>query len=198
MDNLALQAIKRIKQLPVLDVDGKLETEPGSEMVFLHPDSFVADSRITLRELLQDHPTRVKFLGSRIADMRLGESFLPLGLKYDYVFEQLKVIDARGSNDVYCVGPFGRGMPCFYSCRTDFTTVDVAQLPPIGASQFVSTVVEDDGAFLVAFGGPLTVKVMSNPKLEVEIDDFNAAIIPPGSSILMQGVRSMLIRPTMA
>jgi hypothetical protein len=186
--------IRRIRQLPVITVASRAD-EPQMRMDLLHPDSYIIGSQVTLRELMSDYEMRVQFLGRRLANMNFGGSFLPLGLEYSHGVENVRVIGANDKTDVHIVNPLNSEAPRFQSRKLRFATVDIAQLPPTGASHFVSTVVEKDGAFLVAVKRPLTVKVMPSLKPEVTIAPFTAAIVPPGSPIFMQGAQSMLFRP---
>lgn len=196
MAEFIAQALKGIKQLPVLTVQPRFDS--GQAVAdLLHPDSFVADTDVTLRQVVTASDRGVHLLGKRLASMVTSKDVLPLGLKYFGETGMVRFINRRDESDAFDIDPNNKALtPCF-SLSCDFATVEMAILPPVGSSYLVSTIIEDDAAILVALDGPLTAKVIVSLKPSVMVDSLTAAIVPPRTPLFMQGARSMLIRPTL-
>lgn len=196
MAEFAAQAIRRINKLPLITVHPRFNSLL-TVMELLHEDSFVADSKVTLRELVSAHDRGVHFLGKRLASMVTSKAVLPLGLKYFSETGRIRLINRGDEQDAIDIDPMSEAMSPYFLLDCDFAAVETAVLPRVGSSHFVSTVVEDSAAILVAIDGPAYVKVVMSFQPEVMVSPNTAAIVPPGSPIFMQGARSMLIRPVL-
>ena len=193
MTDVSAQTLREIKQLPVLTVFGKMD-ECHTATNLLHPDSFVADRRITLRSLFSSYRARIGLLGRRIADMGAKGRYFPLGLDYVYATETVRIFPAGDEGNAHDLDP----NDCAPTWNLGFAIAKVVDVPDPGDERFFSHDVGSFASFLVALDGPVYVRANPADQAEVIVDPNSAAIIPPSSSIFMQGARGMLVRPILA
>lgn len=196
MAQLVAPTLREIKQLPLLTVQPRFDAEQ-SVADLLHPDSFVAGTDVTLRQVLSASDRGVSLLGKRLASMVTSDAVLPLSIKYFGETDRVRIIhrgDEQGAHDINLLD---NERPLFFELNFDFATVEMAVLPSFDIRLSVMTASEDDAAIVIPLDDAAAIKVMGSLKPEVTVDPFTAVIIPPQSAISMQGARMMLIRPTM-
>ena len=189
------QTLREIKQLPLLTVQPRFDAEQ-SVADLLHPDCFVADTDVTLRQVLSGSDRGVSLLGKRLASMVTSDAVLPLSLKYFDETDRIRIIhrgDEQGARDIDLLD---NGRPPFFDeLNFDFATVEMAVLPSIDLRLDVLTANEDNAAIVIPLDDAAAIKVMGSLRTSVMVNPFTAAIIPPQSAISMRGARMMLIRP---
>lgn len=194
MAQLVAPTLREIKQLPLLTVQPRFDAEQ-SVADLLHPDSFVADTDVTLRQVLSASDRGVSLLGKRLASMVTSDAVLPLSIKYYSETDRIRIIHRGDEQGAHDIDLRDSERPPFFMFNFDFATVEMAVLPSIDIRLAVGTASEDDAAIVVSLDDAADIKVMGSLKPSMKVSAFTAAIIPPQSAISMQGARMMLIRP---